>query len=67
MAQQTAGKSSVFNKSGMTAACACAAASSILILRTPSLSLGVLLLVWVLCGILIRLALSRRTPQPERS
>lgn len=48
-------------------ACACAA-SFALIIRTLSNLLGVLLLsALVLCGILIRLVLIRRTPLVEQS
>ena len=66
MAQQIRRKTSVFTQSCTAAVFACAA-SFILVLRTPSLLLGVLLLVLVLCGILISLALWRRFPQPEQS
>lgn len=52
----------------VTAGTACACAAFILIRHTLSLVLGVFILLAVaLCGLLISLALTRRSPESEQS
>ncbi|MEG1755151.1 MAG: hypothetical protein RRZ24_04015 [Clostridia bacterium] len=69
MKNTTANKAYTNAMPAASAMFACAAAtSSILILRTLSISLSVLLiLVAVLCGILISLALVRHTPHRNKA
>ena len=68
MTQTMDNRTTAMQTPNATAAACCAVAAFILSIRTLSLALGVLLiLAVVLCGVLISLALTRRTPRKEQA